>query len=118
MIIDAIIKQRDEHNMRKWEILRNLHYTVQIAENLVPHFDEWRVRDVGNEFQWFEERWPRRRRYLGDADQRRIDAMLEAGGRLVLEARGYIKTRDILESREIELQDEASGARVGRAGPR
>ncbi len=55
-VIDAMIGARRERERVRSAIVGNLNHMMKICQDVPPHFDSWRLNDLGNEITWFEEK--------------------------------------------------------------
>jgi len=55
-VIDALIRAREERHRVRNNIAGNLNFMMEICQDIPPHFDSWRINDIGNELMWFNEK--------------------------------------------------------------
>lgn len=96
-IIDAMINRRTSRHNNRQGIVRNMIYFLEIAQTIVPYFDDWKLRNLQNELSWFEERLPKRQKYLSEDELLDVRRAISLGKEVQSKALRYQELKRSIE---------------------
>lgn len=99
-IVESLLQAREKFHSIRRTTVSNLRYFLRIAQEITPEFYEWRINSLQNELRWFEEKLPKRKKYLYRDEYDDIVKTIGSGRKLLQNVQSYMEIQHRLEDLE------------------